>query len=155
MPNIWSTKAGTFFSISSISASVFLTLKLEKTFMLLVMQEDHIQHKIIFLWLSVLKFLKLLTRTTKGFREQRFSAKRKLSQCVHLKQHDAICCRLLEAVLLAVIIENIAPNTLVRGSRGLAPRLEHREHSSRYPGQVRLSQVCVGFSSHSSATAKF
>ena len=28
---------------------------------------------------------------------------------------------------------------LVRGSGGLAPLLGHREHSSRYPGQVRLS----------------
>ena len=30
-------------------------------------------------------------------------------------------------------------DTQARGVRGLAPRLGHREHSSRYPGQVRLS----------------
>ena len=41
--------------------------------------------------------------------------------------------------------KDIALDTLVRGSGGLPPQLGHRERSSRYPGQVRLSRVSVGF----------
>ena len=31
------------------------------------------------------------------------------------------------------------------GGMGACPQLEHRERSSRYPGQVRLSWISVGF----------